>query len=86
MENNLGEYPNYIKIDVDGAEFSILKGAKKTLGNKALEQVLIETEIENENKLIEKMEKYNFSFIEKHKIHEIIGGEIQGTMNYLFKK
>mgnify|MGYP001042043021 CR=1 FL=1 len=86
VENNLGKYPNYIKIDVDGAEFSILEGAKKTLGNKALEQLLIETEIKNENNLIKIMEKYNFSFTEKHKIHEIIGGEIQGTMNYLFKK
>lgn len=86
VENNLGKYPNYIKIDVDGAELSILEGAKKILGNIALEQLLIETEIKNENILIKKMEKYNFSFIEKHKIHEIIGGEIRGTMNYLFKK
>jgi len=86
IENNIGKYPNYIKIDVDGAELSILEGAKKVFGNIALEQVLIETEIINEDVLIKKMKKYNFSFIEKYKIHEIIGGEIQGTMNYLFKK
>jgi len=86
IENNIRKYPNYIKIDVDGAELSILEGAKKVFGNIALEQVLIETEIINEDVLIKKMKKYNFSFIEKNKIYEIIGGEIQGTMNYLFKK
>lgn len=35
-------YPNYIKIDVDGIEISILKGAKKVLNNPALKSVIIE--------------------------------------------
>ena len=35
-------YPNYMKIDVDGIEISILKGAKKVLKNQALKSVFIE--------------------------------------------
>ena len=35
-------YPNYIKIDVDGIEISILKGAEKVLKNPALKSVIIE--------------------------------------------
>ena len=35
-------YPNYIKIDVDGIEISILKGAESVLANPALRSVIIE--------------------------------------------
>lgn len=38
------EQPNHIKLDVDGIEYSILKGAKKTLSNKALKSVIVESE------------------------------------------
>ena len=86
IENHLVKIPNYIKIDVDGAEFSILDGAKKTLKSSQLEEILIETDVINQDALMQKMGKFDFSFVEMHKIHEIIGGEIQGTMNYLFKK
>lgn len=34
--------PNHIKIDVDGHEFKILRGAKDTLSNNSLKSVLIE--------------------------------------------
>lgn len=35
-------YPNYIKIDVDGIEISILKGAESVLAHPALRSVIIE--------------------------------------------
>lgn len=35
-------YPNYMKIDVDGIEISILKGAKSVLTNPALKSVIVE--------------------------------------------
>ena len=35
-------YPNYIKIDVDGIEISILQGARKVLSNPSLKSVIIE--------------------------------------------
>ncbi|MBL6606234.1 MAG: FkbM family methyltransferase [Alphaproteobacteria bacterium] len=39
--------PTHLKIDVDGAEFGVLKGAKKILQSPALKEVFIE--IDNEN-------------------------------------
>jgi FkbM family methyltransferase len=39
--------PTHLKIDVDGAEFDVLKGAKKILKSQALKEVFIE--IDNEN-------------------------------------
>lgn len=39
--------PTHLKIDVDGAEFEVLKGAKKILQSPALKEVFIE--IDNEN-------------------------------------
>ena len=42
--------PTHLKIDVDGAEFEVLKGAKKILKSPALKEVFIE--IDNENMAI----------------------------------
>lgn len=36
--------PNYLKIDVDGIELNILKGASKTLSNPTLRSVVVELE------------------------------------------
>lgn len=41
-------YPNYIKIDVDGLEIAILKGAASILKNPALRLVIVELGTENE--------------------------------------
>ena len=78
--------PNYIKIDVDGAEFSVLEGAKITLSSDSLEEILIETEEMNEMKLNQILLKFGFNLSEKHSINEIMGGKINGTHNYLFSK
>ena len=78
--------PNYIKIDVDGAEFSVLEGAKITLNSDSLEEILIETEEMNEIKLNQILLKFGFNLSEKHSINEIMGGKINGTHNYLFSK
>ena len=40
--SSIGEYPNLIKIDVDGIEHLILSGAKNTLKSKSLKSVYIE--------------------------------------------
>lgn len=41
-------YPNYIKIDVDGIEIAILKGAASVLSNPALRSVIVELGTEEE--------------------------------------
>ncbi len=44
------EHPTHLKIDVDGNELDILKGATKVLGNKKLKEILIEVSHEGEKK------------------------------------
>lgn len=68
LENKvLSSNPNYIKIDVEGAEHLILDGAKKLLSseNKPLE-ILIELHKEFEdqyNKIFDMMKKYDYELI-----------------------
>ena len=55
-----GLCPTHMKIDVDGAETEVLKGAASVLANPALKQVFIE--IDNENlDIIEMMKGYGFT-------------------------
>lgn len=42
LSKNILEVPNYMKIDVDGIEHLILKGAKNFLKHKNLEEILVE--------------------------------------------
>ncbi len=43
VEDNLIQKPNLIKIDVDGNEIEVLKGAKKTIESKDCNTILVET-------------------------------------------
>ena len=52
-------YPTHIKIDVDGAETEVLKGAASILANPTLKQVFIE--IDNKHlDIIDQMTSYGF--------------------------
>ena len=42
-------FPNYLKIDVDGLEWSILRGAKQTLGDSRLRSAMIELSVSNQD-------------------------------------
>ena len=46
------ESPQHIKIDVDGSEYKIIEGMKKTLKDKRLKSVLIEISSEDDYKKI----------------------------------
>jgi len=76
--------PNYLKIDVDGNDLLVLKGAKKLLNENNLKEVYVE--IDNEiypNEEIEKfMLSYNFSIL--HNIN--VGSEKKPINMVLFKK
>ncbi|HMH32108.1 MAG TPA: FkbM family methyltransferase [Puia sp.] len=43
------EFPNYIKIDIDGSELAFIKGAQKTLGDMRLRKIIFELEINDKN-------------------------------------
>jgi len=49
----INEHPSLIKIDVDGNEFLVLQGAKKTLANKKCKSVLVEINEDLKNRTLE---------------------------------
>jgi FkbM family methyltransferase len=65
-------YPNFIKIDVDGNEFELIKGMTNTISknNKFLKEILIEVSNEEIKKsVISTLEKNNF-FLKKTNYHK----------------
>jgi len=85
--NNILKIPDYIKIDVDGTEHIILKGAEKTLKKNKIKSILVEV---NENFLSQKVhvEKIlkNCGFYLKHKYlaQDVIGTKFSKSYNYIF--
>ena len=74
IEKKILEIPNYIKIDVDGLEHLILRGAKTILKSKKIEKISIEL---NENflsqykEVLNVMKKNNFKLMYSGKINPI---------------
>ena len=52
--------PDYIKIDVDGRELEILKGAKETLNSGKIKSIMIEVNLD-QNDIIELLSYYGFT-------------------------
>lgn len=77
------DLPNLIKIDVDGAELNIIKGAENTLSNPFLRSVLIEIneEIYPPQDIIGYIQKFGLEFISKH---SRMRSKI--LFNYIFKR
>jgi len=80
VQNNIADYPDYIKCDVDGLEYSILIKLKKILKNKKLKGILIES---NNKKIIIKISNFlkKFKFeIDKRYL------KYQSKDNLIFKR
>ncbi len=77
-------HPDYLKIDVDGAEFSVLDGARPLLEAKHVREVLIETECHMETRLNIFMESCGYRMQARHSIQEMVGGTVEGVSNYLY--
>ncbi|TSC96848.1 MAG: methyltransferase, FkbM family [Parcubacteria group bacterium Athens1014_26] len=77
------DLPNLIKIDVDGAELNIIKGAENTLSNPSLRSVLIEIneKIYPPGDIINCMKKFGLEFASKH---SRMKSKI--LFNYIFKR
>ncbi len=79
--------PTHIKIDVDGIEFGILKGAQKTLERVELQSILVELEegTENAQDIIDFIKHLNFKIHSKHRY--VYGGKdgvFSNFYNYIF--
>jgi FkbM family methyltransferase len=60
------QYPNHIKIDVDGIDIQILMGAKNTLADRRVKSVLIEIESPEQHDVVTTfMKELNFSLAER---------------------
>lgn len=61
--------PNHLKLDVDGIEFEILKGASKTLSNPSLKTILVEMS-EDETQMMDYIQGHGFKvhkrFVQEH--------------------
>ena len=91
IENKILDIPDYIKIDVDGAEHLILEGGNRFLDNKKIKSLSIEV---NENfkeqfyKVIDVMKKNNFKILHKKNNSNLIGKNLKlnSTFNYIFER
>ena len=81
--------PNHIKIDVDGIEFRILRGAEQTLRRTTIRSLMVEINEANPEatKMIQFLYDQGFAIHSKHKYVE--GGDsgpASKLFNYLFQK
>ena len=73
--------PNHLKIDVDGIEFLVLKGAPKTMANESLRSMIIElAEGERATEVI------NFLADKGFKLHSKYPRMTPGLFNYIFQR
>ena len=71
--------PNHIKLDVDGVELGVLRGADTVLGNKALRSVLVEIDGVDEP-VVSYLKQHGFEVRSRH-AH---GNEPGAPANYIF--
>jgi FkbM family methyltransferase len=90
LDQKILELPNYIKIDVDGIEHLILKGADNYLINPNIKEILIEINenfSEQKKYVFEIMKKNNFNFIwKRNNVDFIENKSLSNTFNFLFSK
>jgi len=88
LENKILDFPDYIKIDVDGIEHLILKGAMKFLNNKKIKSLSIEI---NENfkeqydLTMRIMQDNGFRLLHKKNSNQLLKAKkFEYTFNFIF--
>ena len=80
-------FPNHIKIDVDGIENKIIKGAENTLSDIRVKSILVELDSEREeycNEVFEVVEKAGIKFYEKKHAPMFDDSKFSNCYNYIF--
>jgi hypothetical protein len=80
IKNKIVDFPDYVKIDVDGIEDKILNSAKSLLKSKKLKSVLIETSISKKKNIIKLLKKNNFIIKDSHLLKD------SNEVNLIFAK
>ena len=89
VKQEILDFPNYIKIDVDGIEDLILDGSKNILQNKNLKSILIEINDKfqsQKDRIILTMRNNNFELVHKKRNENYYKNEYNGIYNYIFRK
>jgi len=82
-------FPNHIKIDVDGIENKIIKGAEKTLSDRRVKSILVELDSSREKyckEVMEAIEKAGMNFIKKKHAPMFDNGQFSDGYNYIFMR
>jgi FkbM family methyltransferase len=82
-------FPNHIKIDVDGIENKIIKGAEKTLSDKRMKSLLIELDSGRESHCKEvflTIEKAGMKYYKRQHAIMFDNGSYSDGYNYIFQR
>lgn len=82
-------FPNHIKIDVDGIENKIIRGAKHTMSDKRVKSILVELDNSRENyckEVIEDIEKAGMKLIKKAHSPMVDNSHFSACCNYIFMR
>ena len=80
-------FPNHIKLDVDGIEDSIIKGAKNSLGDKRLKSVLVELDTERKEytkEVVDTMSDSGLKLFKKEHAAMFENGIFRNVYNHIF--
>lgn len=90
LDQKILDLPDYIKIDVDGLEYLILKGAGNHLIDQNIREILVEINenyTEQKKYVFEIMKKNNFNLIwKRNNVDFIENKNLKNTFNFLFSK
>lgn len=77
--------PNYVKIDVDGIESKILKGAKHTISDRKVKSVLVELDEDRKDfqETLQFLKLHQFEIVQKSRTFEDLDST---TFNYIFER
>ena len=78
--------PQFLKIDVDGAEAAVLRGAAWTLDDPTLSTVFIELTERSDTDEAEILRRHGFRLAERHPVVALRGGFYPGLYNCVFRR
>lgn len=89
VESGAVPVPDYIKLDVDGIEHKVLEGARKTLTNPKVREILVElnTHLAEHNAVIERLRALGFNYDEAQARGAMRkGGAFEGVGEFIFRR
>jgi FkbM family methyltransferase len=89
IDSSIFEFPNYIKIDIDGFDFDVLVSAGHHLNDSRLKSVLIEvdeTDCNYSNQVINFMANCSFPHVEKRHYPDFDNYYYRPVFNYIFRR